>query len=104
MKIYVCREIRNGVEYELVIYITPTNEAIIIGDNEISNVRVDKFNPYVEGDTIAINTVTNREHRTESMYVTMSGEYTDTDEGILDALFHVLEAYGYSDGELEELF
>ena len=71
------------------LYITATNEAIYIGDNELSNVRVDSVEM---GD----------EHPDE-MYITMAGEYYDTEEGVLDALFHVLEYYNIPDGTLKEV-
>lgn len=102
MKFVKLSAIRDDLSVDLLLTIKPTNEVILIGDDEVSEFRVDRYEP---GDVAGGDMVAD-----DIMIITAAGQLYDTigwDDDGLDALsaleLAIGESYGYDDLTLEEI-
>lgn len=102
MKLVKLSAIRDDLSVDLLLTIKPTNEVILIGDDEVSEFRVDQYEP---GDVAGEDMVAD-----DIMIITAAGQLYDAigwDDDGLDALsaleLAIGESYGYDDLTLEEI-
>ena len=95
---------RDDMSANLLLTIKPTNEVILIGDDEVSEFRIDRYEPgdaYYDGENMVTDDI---------MIITAAGQLYDAiggDDNGLDALsalaLAICESYGYDDLTLEEI-